>query len=246
MAQWIVTGGVGGIGMRIALDAVERGNDVLIWDLKEPDATEKFRFDCVDLTSPDSIRDACSRVDGPVDTFVHCAGVLPMTSALHDNLAEAMELSFRLHCLAFVISVQALVDKFPETGGSAIAIASAGMDMVYPGTLAYGASKAALQRSISQLAVELGGRGIRINSVSPGAVTTEMTRHLWEDPDFATARLAHVPLGRQGETSDVSDAVAFLASDAARYITGEDLWVDGGVRHGIFQKGVREFVDSAK
>lgn len=245
MGKWIVTGGASGIGERIAADAADAGHHVLVWDIKEPAGRPGAQFDQVDMTSPKAIAAASARVPGEIDTFVHCAGALVSTSVAHDNLAEAMELTFRLHCLAFVASVQGLVGKFPESGGSAIAIASAGMDMVYPGTLAYGASKAALQRSIAQLAVELGGQGIRVNSVSPGAVATDMTRHLWADPDFARERLAHVPLGRQGETRYVSDAVAFLASDAACYITGEDLWVDGGVRHGIFQKGVRAFMNEA-
>lgn len=246
MGNWIVTGGAGGIGEQVVSDALEAGHEVLVWDIGEPAARDGVSFELVDLTRPEAIRDAGERVQGPLDCFVHCAGVLASTSIAHGNLAEAMELTFRVHCLAFVASVQALLGKYSESGGAAIAIASAGMDMVYPGTLAYGASKAALQRSIQQLAVELGGRGIRVNSVSPGAVATDMTRHLWQDPDFARERLKHVPLGRQGETKYVSDAVAFLASDAACYITGEDLWVDGGVRHGFFQPGVRGVVDEAE
>ncbi len=243
MGNWIVTGGAGGIGERVVSDAVAAGHKVLVWDLKVPPEAEGVRFQSVDLTDPDAIAAAAGEVTDKLDCFVHCAGVLATTSIAHDNLVEAMELTFRLHCLAFVASVQALRGRLSEASGVAIAIASAGMDMVYPGTLAYGASKAALQRAIKQMAVELGGRGIRVNSVSPGAVATEMTRHMWEDPDFATERLKHVPLGRQGETKYVSDAVAFLASEAACYITGEDLWVDGGVRHGIFQPGTRATVE---
>ena len=243
MGNWIVTGGAGGIGARVVQDAVAAGHRVLVWDIKAPPPHEGVRFQPVDLTDPHAIAAAAGEVADPLDCFVHCAGTLAATSIAHGNLVEAMELCFRLHCLAFVVAVQALRDRLAEAGGCAIAIASAGMDMVYPGTLAYGASKAALQRAIKQLAVELGGRGIRVNSVSPGAVATEMTRHLWADPDFARERLKHVPLGRQGETKYVSDAVAFLASDAACYITGEDLWVDGGVRHGIFQPGTRATVE---
>ena len=243
MGSWIVTGGASGIGQQVVADAAAAGHRVLVWDVKEPEAQAGVGFEQLDLTRPEAIREAAERVEAPLDCFVHCAGTLVSTSIAHANLVEAMELTFRLHCVAFVASVQALLSKFPQTGGTAIAIASAGMSMVYPGTLAYGASKAALQRSIQQMAVELGGRGIRVNSVSPGAVATDMTRHLWQDPDFARERLKHVPLGRQGETKYISDAVAFLASDAACYITGEDLWVDGGVRHGIFQPGVRAAVD---
>lgn len=246
MGNWIVTGGAGGIGERVVSDAIAAGHRVCVWDVREPAAREGVSCELLDLTDPEPIRVVAGRSAGPLDCFVHCAGTLATTTITSGNLVEAMELTFRLHCLAFVASVQALLGKFSDRGGSAIAIASAGMDMVYPGTLAYGASKAALQRSIKQMAVELGGRGIRVNSVSPGAVATDMTRHLWDDPDFSRERLKHVPLGRQGETKYVSDAVAFLASDAACYITGEDLWVDGGVRHGIFQPGVRAAMDDTQ
>lgn len=243
MGYWIVTGGASGIGLHMARDLIGRGHEVLVWDIKAPPADAGLSFDQVDLTQPEAIAAAAARVTREVDNFVHCAGVIAATSIVHDNLAAMMELAFRLHCLAFVASVQALLDKFPKSGASIVAICSAGMDMVYPGTIAYGASKAALHRAIIQLAVELGGRGIRVNGVAPGAIATDMTRHLWQDPDFARERLKHIALGRQAEPSVVSDAVAFLCSDAGCYVTGQTLWVDGGVQRGIFQPGVRTFMD---
>lgn len=243
MANCIVTGGSSGIGLQIVQDMKARGDDVVSWDIKAPPPDCDFAFETVDLTDLQAIRSAADRAPLTVDTFVHCAGVFQSTSIADDNLTEAMLFAFRVHTLAFVAAVQALLEKFTPGNASVIAITSAGMDMVYPGTLAYGPSKAALHRAVVQLAVELGGRGIRVNGIAPGAVATDMTRHLWQDPAYAIERTKHIPLGRQAEPRAVSDAVAFLASPAASYITGEILWVDGGVRHGMFQPGIRALAD---
>ena len=239
MGFWIVTGGASGIGREIVVDIVRRGHEVLVWDIKE---SGEASFDRVDLTDAAQIAAACGRVTSDVDCFVHCAGVFRAASVVHDDLAAAMDLSYRLHCSSFVLAVQGLLPRFTTPDAAVIAITSAGAEMVYPGTLAYGPSKAALKRAVEQLAVELGGRGIRVNAISPGAIATDMTRHMWDDPDFRAARVKHIPLGRQAEPAVVADAVAFMASDAARYITGHTLWVDGGVRSGIFQPGVRELM----
>lgn len=243
MTYCILTGGSSGIGLQIARDMKHRGDDVLIWDIKAPPADEGIKFEQVDLTSLESIRGAAARVPRSVDVFVHCAGIFSSVSIVDDKLATAMLQGFQIHLLAFVISVQALLDKFTPNSAAVVAITSAGMDIAYPGTIAYGSSKAGLHRAIVQLAVELGGRGIRVNGIAPGAIATDMTRHLWRDPAFAAERTKHIPLGRQAEPRAVSDAVAFLTSPAAGYITGEILWVDGGVRHGMFQTGVRALVD---
>jgi len=245
MALWIVTGGASGIGLQIARDLAGQGRDVLVWDLKPPPADAGLEHEILDLTRTEAIVGAAARIARPVACFVHSAGVFLQTSVAHDDVADAMLKSFRIHALAFVTAVHELLDKFAVDGAAAIAITSAAMDVVYPATLAYGASKAALHRSITQLAVELGPRGIRVNGVAPGAIATAMTRHLWQDPEFSAERSRHIPLGHQAEANAVSRAVQFLGSGDAAYITGEVLWVDGGVRHGIFNTTVREFVDSA-
>lgn len=246
MGYWLVTGGSSGIGLQLVRDLLGDGHEVLVWDIREPPAIDGLGFDAVDLAKPEEIAAAATRIGRKVDCFVHCAGVFQATSVLHDNLVQTSELAFRLHCLAFVAAVQALLPKFPEAGAAIVAITSAGMDMAYPGTLAYGPSKAALKRAIEQLAVELGGRGIRVNGVSPGAIATDMTRHMWDDPDFRRERVKHIPLGRQSDPGSVSDAVRFLCSDRAAYISGETLWVDGGVRRGMFQAGVRDTMNAGE
>jgi len=114
-----------------------------------------------------------------------------------------------------------------EHGGSVVNICTEGAGHAGPNVGAYGTSKAALLHLTRQLAGELAPR-VRVNSVSPGLVRTEMARFVWERDEERVA--AGLPLGRIGEPDDIARAVVWLASDAARWITGADLLVDGGTR----------------
>jgi NAD(P)-dependent dehydrogenase (short-subunit alcohol dehydrogenase family) len=114
-----------------------------------------------------------------------------------------------------------------EHGGSVVNICTEGAEHVGPHVGAYGTSKAALLHLTRQLAGELAPR-VRVNSVSPGLVRTEMARFVWEPGEEQLA--AGLPLGRIGEPDDVARAVVWLVSDAAEWITGADLLVDGGTR----------------
>jgi NAD(P)-dependent dehydrogenase (short-subunit alcohol dehydrogenase family) len=112
-------------------------------------------------------------------------------------------------------------------GGSVVNVCTEGAGHVGPNVGAYGTSKAALLHLTRQLAGELAPK-VRVNSVSPGLVRTEMARFVWEPGEAELA--AGLPLGRIGEPDDVARAVLWLASDAAEWITGADLLVDGGTR----------------
>ncbi|MER5520008.1 SDR family oxidoreductase [Streptomyces sp. NPDC002763] len=114
-----------------------------------------------------------------------------------------------------------------EHGGSVVNICTEGAVHVGPDVGAYGTSKAALLHLTQQLAGELAPR-VRVNSVSPGLVRTEMARFMWEPREREIA--GGLPLGRIGEPKDVAGAVLWLASDAAEWVTGADLVVDGGTR----------------
>jgi 3-oxoacyl-[acyl-carrier protein] reductase len=245
LGYWIVTGGASGIGLQLVRELLDRGREVLIWDVKQPPELPGAIFEQVDLTDAGAIAAAAARVPGAVDCFIHNAGVFQPTSIAHDNLAATVDLAMKVHFVAFVLATQELLPRFSDKA-SIVAITSAAMDMVYPGTLAYGASKAALDRAIRQLAVELGPRGIRVNGIAPGSIATPMTRHMWDDPEYARARLAHVPLGVQSEPAVIAEAICYLASDAARYTTGDTLWIDGGVRQGIFLSATRKLVEEGE
>lgn len=244
MGTYIVTGGSSGIGARVAQDLVAQGERVIIWDIQQPSVDVKAAYERVDLSQSQSVEAAAARFKEPLQAFIHCAGIAATTSIGHANLAEQLRRAYEIHVVSFLIATQLLQDALTQGNGSIVAIVSAAMDMVYPGVLAYGASKAALRRAIEQLAVELGSRNIRVNGIAPGAVRTPMSAAAWADDSYATERKSYIPLAHQAEPQTISDAVLFLVSPKAAYITGEVLWVDGGVRLGIFNTAARKFAEN--
>jgi NAD(P)-dependent dehydrogenase (short-subunit alcohol dehydrogenase family) len=108
------------------------------------------------------------------------------------------------------------------------------------GTNAYAAAKAGLVNLTKLLAIELGPHGVRVNSVSPGFVDGGMSTPVFANPRTREIRTKAVPLRRLGATTDIAQAVLFLASDAAPYITGQDLGVDGGLVHSLLAQIPRD------
>jgi len=115
-----------------------------------------------------------------------------------------------------------------DSRGSVVNIASLSADRAVPGIVPYGATKAALTQLGKGLAVELGPQGVRVNTVSPGYIETPMTAEVLGQEEFRAQKLSRIPLQRFADGDDVADVVLFLVSDAARYVTGVVLPVDGG------------------
>jgi len=112
-------------------------------------------------------------------------------------------------------------------GGAIVNIGSGCNKLAFPNLVDYTASKGGIEQFTKSAAVELGRYGIRVNGVAPGAIATDRTAE--EAPDYAATWAPITPLGRVGTPEDVAGAVLFFASDAARFVTGQTLWVDGGV-----------------
>jgi 3-oxoacyl-[acyl-carrier protein] reductase len=236
--SWLITGGASGIGAAIARSVAADGEDVVAWDINAPSANE-FEGVQVDITDPAAVASALQNLRRPVHSVVHCAGLSVRTSVLDRELPQKMQRLYDVHVISFARIVQALAPDLVASQGSIIAITSVAMEMVIPGTAAYGPSKAGLDRFVSQLAVELGPQGVRANAIAPGGVATPMTTELWSDPERAAARRSRIPLGRQASVDEIVGVVRFLASPSASYITGSTVWVDGGVRHGIYAQDIR-------
>lgn len=180
----------------------------------------------LDVTSEEQWRSAVDRtVDtfGSLSTLINNAGVLHRTS-LAEETPAGFEGSWRFNCLGPFLGIRAGLPHLRAADGAAIVnTCSTGAIRPFPNHAAYGSSKWALRGLTQAAAAELAPAGIRVNAVFPGPIATPML-------DAATqARLAeNAPFGRIGQPREVADAVAFLVSEQASFITGSELVVDGG------------------
>jgi NAD(P)-dependent dehydrogenase (short-subunit alcohol dehydrogenase family) len=162
---------------------------------------------------------------GPLDVVVLNAGIAEVEGAYGGAFdPETVRGLLEVNCLGVLHGLRAAAGSMRD-GGSIVITSTAALAWPFPGYLGYSASKAPLGALRTHAAMELGPRGIRVNTVSPGTIVTEM-----QPDDDAEARIAPVAtcLGRVGSTDDVTGAYLFLASDDSAYVTGTDLRVDGG------------------
>lgn len=234
----LVTGGSRGIGAAIAVALADKGADVAItYERSAERAHELVRIIRAkgrvavaiqaDSSDPAAIeRSVQEAVDtlGGLDILVNNAAIARYAN-LADISVEDIDALFAVNVRGPMLAVKAAI---PHLGAGAriINIGSAGAERIVgtPGT-AYFMTKAALQSFTQGLAQELGPRDITVNTVQPGSTATDMNP---EDGEFADFQRSLIPLGRYGQPEDVAAAVAFLATPAARQISGTTLTVDGG------------------
>ncbi|MFF4363265.1 SDR family oxidoreductase [Streptomyces sp. NPDC001604] len=232
----VVTGATRGIGRAVAGRLAAAGALVCVTarDADEVRATaEELGGIGVSgsVADPDHLREVTERAlraFGRIDVVVNNAATNQPYGPLMDVDPGAWREAFAVNVEAPLRLVQCAWRAWMrEHGGSVVNVCTEGAGHVGPNVGAYGTSKAALLHLTQQLAGELAPK-VRVNSVSPGLVRTEMARFVWEPGEKELA--AGLPLGRIGEPEDVARAVVWLASDAAQWITGADLLVDGGTR----------------
>ena len=186
----------------------------------------------VDLADPDAparlVAEAADRV-GAIDVLVNNAALAARAPTVELDAALVDRL-YAVNVRAPLLLIAALVPSMVERGRGAIVNISSGSAVVgTPRRAAYAATKGAIDAATRSLAIELGPHGIRVNSVAPGVVDTEMWARNKAIPGVIEEIEAMTPLRRWATPEDIADVVAFLASDAARFVTGETICVDGGL-----------------
>jgi 3-oxoacyl-[acyl-carrier protein] reductase len=163
-----------------------------------------------------------------VDILVNHAGVYGFAS-LDQVSVDEFRREFDTNVLGLLLTTKAALPLFPSEGGSVINISSVVSALAPPMASVYSSTKGAVDTITKSLAKELGARRIRVNAINPGLVITEGTHTAGlVGSEFEKEAIAGTPLGRAGQPEDIAPPVSFLASDDARWITGETIFVSGG------------------
>ncbi len=166
---------------------------------------------------------------GQIDTLVCNAAINPYFGPLAEIDDEAYDKTMTANLQSGLWLCNMVIPRMAERGGGAVVLLSSIAGLKGHGNLGvYALSKAADMQLARNLAVEWGRSNIRVNTIAPGLVRTDMARALWEDPDRLAQALESYPLGRIGEPQDIAGAAVFLASRAGNFMTGQTLVIDGG------------------
>lgn len=238
----LVTGAGSGLGAAIAAAAADAGWTVGVLD-RDGDAAARtaatlgdravdLTADTTDEAAVEAALDQLAKATGrPVpDALVANAGIVrfgPLLDVAVDDWRSVVDVNLT----GTFVTARAVARRLVAARRPGAIVTVTSMNGVAPGPNAgaYGATKAAIARLTQQMALEWGPHGIRVNAVAPGLIDAGMSAPVYADPDIRRLREARVPLGRLGEPADVAAVVLFLLSDAAAYVTGTELLVDGGV-----------------
>ena len=248
----VITGAASGIGREMALTFARAGADVVLADVDAAGLAETARLAqdlgakaveaVTDVTRRDQVdalvATALSRF-ARLDVMANVAGIIRNGSVI-DTSEEELDAVLAVNLKGVFFGCAAAARAMAERGGgSIINLASAGMDMPAPGLASYAMSKAAVAMLTRTLAVEMGGKQVRVNTIAPGFIDTPMTSRHFTGPggevderardELWQARAAQAPLGEIGRPADIALAALYLASDAARFVTGQVLRPNGGV-----------------
>jgi NAD(P)-dependent dehydrogenase (short-subunit alcohol dehydrogenase family) len=239
----VITGATKGIGRATAIAMAEAGAKVVV-SSRKADACEAVRAELAGagheaMAIPCNISDRdqlAALVDGTLgqwgrlDVLVANAAVNPFYGSMAELPEDAYDKTMDSNVKNLLFLCNRALPHMAEGGcGSVVIVSSVGGFAGTDKLGVYALTKAADFQLARNLAVEWGRRGVRVNCIAPGLVKTDFARALWEDEAILRHRLTACPLGRIGEPDDIAGVALFLASDAARYVTGQVLTADGGV-----------------
>ena len=247
----LVTGGSSGIGQAIAVRFAEHGANVAINYLTTPDEaadTEQQVQACINRVQQHGVRDVLVQADvsveddvvrmvgeaaerlGGIDVLVNNAGI--QISRPSDELSSAhFDKVLAVNLRGAFLCAREAIKRFlaDGNGGSIVNVSSVHQVIPKPSYLGYSVSKGGMQNLTRTLALEYAERGIRVNGVGPGATVTPINRAWIDDPVKRRQVEEHIPMQRAGDADEMAGVTAFLASDDAAYITGQTIFVDGGL-----------------
>jgi len=240
----VVTGASKGIGAAIAEQLADAGAAVVVNYSSSKEGAERVVANIkkkggqaiavqANLAKPAEVHKLFAETKkafDKVDILVNNAGIYEF-APLEAITPEHFHKHFDLNVLGLLLATQEAAKQFGSAGGAVVNISSVAAEIAPPTTSVYSATKAAVDAITRSLAQELGPKKIRVNSVNPGMVQTEGTAAAGiDESDFRRETEAKTPLGRIGQPSDIAPVVVFLASPESAWITGETLFVSGGLR----------------
>jgi NAD(P)-dependent dehydrogenase (short-subunit alcohol dehydrogenase family) len=238
----LVTGGSRGIGRAIALAFADAGADVVISSRKQADldkAAEEIRGRgrrawafAAHNREPEDLRKLVAAVKeqvGRVDILVNNAATNPLMAPIVDIEERAYDQIINTNLKGYFLLSQMIARMMIEQGrGNIINISSVGGLSPDKGLAVYCISKAGINMLTKALALELGEHNIRVNAIAPGVVKTRMSQAIWSNEAIMQSEFEHTPLKRIAEPDEVARLALYLVSDAARYVTGQIIVMDGG------------------
>jgi glucose 1-dehydrogenase len=242
----IVTGGNTGIGKSIVLALAREGANIVIDYIADPEATEDLEkqvaalgdtaigvdADVSKVNDLQMLVDAAVKQFGRLDVMVNNAGIETRSSILdttEDQYEKVLEVNLKSAFFGTQFAAKQMIAQ--GGGGRIINITSVHEDWPMPGNTPYCLSKGGVRMLTRTAGVELGPHGITVVGVGPGAIATPINAETMADPAKMKTLDAAIPLGRMADPDEIGSVVAFLASDAASYVTATTVFADGGIMH---------------
>lgn len=246
MRTAVITGGAAGLGADVARRLSEAGYRIGIFDLGAERVTQAAsEMDNAvgieaDVTSPEQIAAAFEAFGETPDLLVNNAGIVRFGAMEAQSVQDYIDV-VNVNLLGSCFCARAIAPAMMERGsGHIINFTSINGIHPAPGVGMYGPTKAAMANMTEAMAIEWGPKGVRVNAIAPGMIDAGMSKPIFENPKVRAVRGGSVPLRALGEASDIAEAVLFLDSEGAKYISGHELVVDGGVSTSVMAHLPRE------